>query len=407
MQAHPQRERYIPAVIRISRFPGQRACTKRGRQPPGQVIRWWRLLILAIAGALLAGCSTLGYYGQAIGGHLSIMAAAKPVDEWLQNPDTPAPLKQRLELVERMRAFAVTALDLPDNASYHRYADLHRAAAVWNVAAAPVDSLTLKRWCYWFIGCAGYRGYYKLSAAEAEAAHLRKDDKLEVTVYSVPAYSTLGWLNWLGGDPLLSTFINAPAGEVARLLFHELAHQKIYVDGDTTFNESYATAVGQLGLDEWMAQHGSEQARRESALADIRRHDFLRLTRQTRAELEQIYEQKSAVGLDQVLALKTEAMKRFRERYAALKARWAAEGHPFNGYDAWVAKANNASFALMAAYDKYRPAFEALFASEGRNWPRFYAAVRALGKLPMAERHARLKALMDDEEKTAASAMTK
>ena len=356
-----------------------------------------------MASALLAGCSTLGYYGQAIGGHLSIMAAAKPVDQWLQNPDTPAPLKKRLELVERMRAFAVTALDLPDNASYHRYADLHRAAAVWNVAAAPVDSLTLKRWCYWFIGCAGYRGYYKLGAAEAEAAHLKDDDKLEVTVYGVPAYSTLGWLNWLGGDPLLSTFINAPEGEVARLLFHELAHQKIYVDGDTTFNESYATAVGQMGVDEWMAQHGSEQARRESALLEIRRHAFQQLARQTRAELDRIYQQKPAVGLDRVLALKAEAMARFRARYAALKARWVADGHPFDGYDAWVAKANNASFALMAAYDQYRPAFEALFAGEGHDWPRFYAAVRALGKLPMAERHARLKALMPANEKAAGS----
>ncbi|TAN13370.1 MAG: aminopeptidase [Burkholderiaceae bacterium] len=344
----------------------------------------------------------LSYYGQAIGGHLSIMAAARPVDEWLQNPDTPAPLKQRLERAEQIRSFAVTALDLPDNASYHRYADLHRAAAVWNVAAAPVDSLALKQWCFWFVGCVGYRGYYKQGAAEAEGAKLRADDKLEVTVYGVPAYSTLGWLNWLGGDPLLSTFIHAPEGELARLIFHELAHQKIYVDGDTTFNESYADAVSYLGVEEWLAQRAGARVREDYALVDARRRAFRHLTRQTRAELDAIYQQKPAVGLTRVLALKADAMVQFRAHYAALKARWSAEGHPFDGYDAWVAKANNASFGVLAAYDEFVPAFEALFRREDRDWPRFYAAVRKLGDLPKAERRAQLKALMDGREQPAA-----
>jgi predicted aminopeptidase len=367
-----------------------------------RALRWphfrWRLLAVVAASWLLAGCSTLSYYGQAIGGHLSIMAAAKPVDEWLQDPDTPEPLKQRLERAEQIRSFAVTALDLPDNASYHRYADLHRAAAVWNVAAAPVDSLDLKQWCFWFVGCVGYRGYYKQSAADAEATTLRADDQLEVTVYGVPAYSTLGWLNWLGGDPLLSTFIRVPEGELARLLFHELAHQKIYIDGDTTFNESYAVAVSDLGVEEWLTQRANERARQDYALLDARRRAFQQLTRQTRQELEAIYQQKPAVGEDRVLALKADAMARCRDRYAALKARWQGEGHPFDGYDAWVAKANNASFGILAAYDQYVPAFEALFQREGRNWPRFYAAVRKLGALPKVERHAQLKALMANPE---------
>ena len=73
----------------------------------------------------------------------------------------------------------------------------------------------------------------------------------------MPAYSTLGWLNWLGGDPLLSTFIQYPQGELARMIFHELAHQVVYVKDDTAFNESFATAVERLGSSAWLASQAN------------------------------------------------------------------------------------------------------------------------------------------------------
>ena len=362
------------------------------------VSRWRGLgrgLLLACALALLAGCSTVGYYAQAIGGQLALMQAARPIDDWLRDPATPAPLKARLELAQRLRTYAVAELDLPDNASYRRYADIHGAAAVWNVAAAPVDSLELKRWCFVVLGCVGYRGYFDEAAAQALGQQLRAQDALEVTVYGVPMYSTLGWLNWLGGDPLLSTVIHYPDAALARIVFHELAHQKFYLAGDTAFNESYATAVAALGAARWLARHGDAAARRADALAQQRQHDFRQLTHATRAELSSIYDKNKAPDRTQQarLAMKTEAMQDFRTRYAALKARWAAAGTPFDGYDRWVAQANNAAFALQAAYDGWVPAFEALFAQGGDDWPRFYAAVRALGELPRDERDARLRAL--------------
>lgn len=359
----------------------------------------WRALArraaLLLAAALLAGCSTLGYYAQALQGHLALMHEARPIDDWLRDPATPAPLKAQLERAERLRAFAVTQLDLPDNASYRRFADIHRKAAVWNVAAAPVDSLTLKRWCFAVLGCVGYRGYYDEAQAQALAERLRTQEHLEVTVYGVPAYSTLGWMNWAGGDPLLSTIIAWPEGALARILFHELAHQRVYAKGDTMFNESYATAVGRLGAAQWLAGHADDAARRADARWQAHQQAFRALTRATRAELAAIYDKKGAEGLSEpaLLALKTEAMARFRERYQALKARWAAAGMPYDGYDAWVAHANNASFALQAAYDEWVPGFEALFAQEGRDWPRFHAAVQQLADLPQAERDAQLRAL--------------
>ncbi|MFT3778230.1 MAG: aminopeptidase [Ottowia sp.] len=355
----------------------------------------WAVACAVLAAATLSGCTSAAYYGQSVQGHLALMNAARPVDELLADPATPADLKARLALARRIRAFAVSDLALPDNASYHRYADLKRRAAVWNVAAAPPYSLTLRRWCFPFVGCVGYRGYYDEADARALAAELQAREGLEVRVYGVPAYSTLGWLNWAGGDPLLSTFIRYPEGELARMVFHELAHQVVYVGDDTLFNESYATAVERLGVQRWLAAQAGEAARREYAAFDAHRREFRELARETRGELAAVYEQKTAPApASQALeAMKSEAMARFRQRYAALKAQWAAAGAPFDGYDRWVAEANNAFFGVQAAYDDLVPAFEALFAREGGDWPRFHAAVRALARLPRAERLAQLRAL--------------
>ena len=354
-----------------------------------------RLACAALLGAvaLLTGCTAAGYYAQSIEGHLALMGAARPVEQMLADPATPPDLKARLELAQRIRAFAVSDLALPDNASYRRYSDLKRRAAVWNVAAAPPDSLTLKRWCFPFVGCVGYRGYYDETAARQLGAQLQREEGLEVRVYGIPAYSTLGWLNWMGGDPLLSTFIRYPEGELARMVFHELAHQVVYVDDDTMFNESYATAVERLGGQRWLATQAGEAARREYAAYDQRRRDFRELSRTTREDLVAVYKQKEALAHDpQALpAMKSEAMTRFRQRYAELKARWAAEGTPYDGYDRWVTEANNAFFGVQAAYDELVPAFEALFAREGHDWPRFHAAVAQLAQLPKAERLARLR----------------
>lgn len=363
--------------------------------------RWIMALLIVIVGGVWGsvGCSTVGYYAQSVRGHIGVMTAARPVPDVLADPATADDLRQRLLLAQRIRAFAVTDLALPDNASYHRYSDLKRRAAVWNVAAAPPDALTLKRWCFAVLGCVGYRGYYDEADARALAAQLQQGEGLEVRVYGVPAYSTLGWLNWVGGDPLLSTFIHYPEGELARMIFHELAHQVVYVDDDTMFNESYATAVERLGVRHWLTTQADDAARQGYARLDQRRQAFRALTRQTRDALHIVYARKADAGMDAnrgaqaMLAAKAEVMARFRHDYAALKAQWAAAGAPYDGYDAWVAAANNAAFGVQAAYDALVPGFEALFAREGGDWPRFHAAVRTLAQQPHDERQAQLKSL--------------
>jgi len=383
-----------------SRFP---ACCVLPDQPdgvsPGAVRRGMARVVQAtlLLGLLaLTGCADTRYYWQSVSGHLQMLQAAKPVEQWLADAQTPAPLRDRLALAQRIRQFAVTDLALPDNASYHRYADLQRRSVVWNVVAAPELSLTLKTWCFPVTGCVGYRGYFSEADARAEAEQL-KAEGLEVSVYGVPAYSTLGWMNWAGGDPLLNTFINYPEGELARMIFHELAHQVLYVKDDTMFNESFATAVEKMGGARWLETHASPAARSDYAAFDGRRQQFRALALATRSKLRQIYEPNQAPALAKYarVAMKDVAMQEFRNDYARLKASWGG----YSGYDSWVAGANNAAFGAQAAYDELVPGFEALFAQFGaapdvapdQQWHRFYDEVKRLADLPPAKRTAALK----------------
>ncbi len=352
----------------------------------------WMPLLAAAAGvvgvALLAGCGSVGYLSQSVRGHLAVMQAARPVPDWLADAQTPAALRERLRLSQRMRDFAVRELALPDNASYRRYADLGRPAVVWNVVAAPELSLKLQTWCFPVVGCVGYRGYFERAGADGLAAELRARG-LEVGVYGVPAYSTLGKLPGdYFADPLLNTFIGYPEGELARLIFHELAHQVAYAADDTEFNESFATAVERLGGARWLAVEAGGAARDEYERFDARRRDFKALVLATRARLDAAY---SARGSDaDKRAAKAEVLAAMRAEHRRLKeGPWA--GHA--GYDGWFANANNASIGVQAAYNALVPAFDALFEAQGRDFPRFYAEVRRLAALPKSERRATLGAL--------------
>ena len=352
--------------------------------------------LLALLVTTLSGCADTSYYWQSLSGHLQLMQSSRPIAQWLDDAQTPVQLKERLALTQRMRNFAVTELNLPDNPSYRSYADLKRRAVVWNVVAAPEFSLKLNQWCFPLLGCVGYRGYFSEADARQEAAQL-KTQGLEVSVYGVPAYSTLGWMNWAGGDPLINTFVSYPEGELARIIFHELAHQVLYVQNDTMFNESFATAVEKLGGEMWLTRHGSAQARSDYADFDARRYKFRMLARATRDRLREIYQLPAATPALELAKSqkKAAAMQEFRDIYTQLKDGWGG----YAGYDQWVANANNASFGAQAAYDELVPAFEALFEREGRRWPAFYSAVKRLADMPPAERVRVLRQLTGVMEK--------
>lgn len=332
----------------------------------------------------VAGCSTLGYYVQSVQGHFSMLRAARPIPEIVADPATNESLKHRLQRAEHIREFASTALALPDNQSYRSYADLHRPFVVWNVFAAPELSLQLKQWCYPIVGCAAYRGYFDRDAADRMAAELRAQG-YEVNVGGVPAYSTLGWF----ADPLLNTFIGGTEGQLAGLIFHELAHQVVFVGGDTTFNESFATAVEREGVRRWLQDNGNEASR--SAYADFaqRRGEFLALLLKFRELLLLNYKSKQTDSDKR--ARKQQLLGALKDEYAALRTSWGG----FAGYDRFFAQdVNNAHLGAFGAYNDWVPAFDQLLAQSGGDFPRFYDRVKQLADMPKNERASFLQGLL-------------
>jgi predicted aminopeptidase len=297
------------------------------------------------------------------------------------DPATGADLRTRLQRVQAIRDFASRELALPDNGSYRRYADLERAYVVWNVFAAEEFSTSPKEWCFPIAGCVGYRGYFANADAEQFAIRLRSQG-YDVFVGGVPAYSTLGWMD----DPILSTFVRYPDSELARLMFHELAHQVAYAAGDSTFNESFAVAVELEGVRRWIERNGTPEQRQAFERAQVRKHDFAQLVERTRDRLSTLYDLDSTP--ERKRAGKLEAFETMRREYQALKAQWGG----FGGYDWWFAQPlNNAQLASVAIYSQLVPGFQKLLAEQGGDLKRFYAQVRELAKLPKAERHARLE----------------
>ena len=341
--------------------------------------RFWLAVaaVAALATALVApGCATVGYYVQAARGQWALASAARPIDDWVADPATPEDLRNRLAQVRAIRDYASRALSLPDNGSYRRYADLGRPYVVWNVVAAPEFSTRPRQWCFPFAGCVSYKGWFDAAGAEAAASALRAEG-WDAFVHGVPAYSTLGWFD----DPVLNTYVRFPRQEIARLVFHELAHQVAYVPGDSTFNESFATCVEQAGVRRWLADHGSPEERRAFDAMDRYRAGFTDLVLETRDELDRLYA--GAQPGPALRAAKAAAFDRMRARYADLKMKWGG----FAGYDRWFAQPlGNAHLASVATYREQVPAFEALLAAAGGRMDRFLDEARRLAGADAATR---------------------
>ena len=337
-------------------------------------------LSCAILMCLLAGCAQMGYYAQAMQGQMSLLASAKPIDTWLADPKVEDSLKTRLRQTREIRAFAASELGLPDNGSYKSYADLKRPYVMWNVVATQELSLKPIQWCFPIAGCVDYRGYYSREAAEAFAEGLRAKGH-DVRVSGVPAYSTLGWFD----DPVLSTFIDYPEAEIARLVFHELAHQVAYAPGDSQFNESFATAVEEVGVARWLDRHGDEAMRERYRQYRQRKEDFLALLASHRSQLDENYS-RQAPDADK-RARKQQIFDAMLRDYESMKtARWGG----YAGYDRWFAGGmSNAHFALAATYHDLVPAFRGMYAKQD-DLGRFYSRVKSLAKLGKEQRRAQL-----------------
>ncbi|RWC11602.1 MAG: aminopeptidase [Mesorhizobium sp.] len=331
----------------------------------------------------VTGCTSISYYAQSLEGHVEIMAARKNVGKLIRDPSTPKALRAKLTSATAIRRFATEELALPDNSSYRSYVDVGRNDVTLAVFAAPQFSLAPVTWCFPVFGCVPYKGYFSRKDALENAAALQRQG-LDVYVTGITAYSTLGWFS----DPLLSTMLRQNDTYLASLVFHELAHQKVYVNGDSAFNEAFAVTVETTGTRKWLRATGNRAGLRSYEADRKRKADFLGLISKTRNELKQVYGSPRSPA--QMAAAKAATIDRLRMRYRQMRdKRWAG----YWGYDAWFdSPINNAKLAATAVYGEEVPAFLRLFDLCSGNYPRFYASVRRIGALPAPSRAEALKA---------------
>jgi predicted aminopeptidase len=361
------------------------------RHPSRRVLAWLSVAGVTVAGIwLLSGCAaleTVDYYWQTAAGQFDLLSRARSIHDVIDESDDVA-LKLRLKQIESMRKFASRELGLPSNGSYTRYTDLGRPFVSWTVFATPELSLTPRTWCFPIAGCVAYRGYFRETDATSEASRLMADGD-DVYIGHVPAYSTLGYFD----DPVLSSFVRWPETDVARLLFHELAHQLIYVPGDTVFNESYAVTVERAGLERWLAHEHEPDLMAQFERTERTRAEFYALVQDARARLATIYASKASPA--QKRKEKGQVFDDMQRAYLAAKAKDPG----LTGYEGWFSqKPNNARIAALALYTDRVPAFRELLREQGDDLRRFYARVRELGAMPKARRDA----ILDSYQRRAA-----
>ena len=360
----------------------------RGARDPGDaagVVRGVRALLLGAACALFSGCAT-PYLLQAASGEWQLLHRRVPIDSLLADPRTPPALRGHLEEVRAAREFAARELHLPDNASYRSYADIGRPYVVWNVVAAPEFSAEPKRWCFPVAGCVAYRGYFHERRAREFAAALAVRG-FDVAVDGVPAYSTLGRF----ADPVLSSMLRYGDDELAATIFHELAHQLLYVRDDSQFNEAFASTVEDEGLERWLRHLGAGERLQQLRERDADAAAFADLMAQARSRLARLYA--SGAPRVEMRARKAEVLAGLAGKMRALEQR---RGVTYPLYEDWIAAGlNNARLASVSTYYGCLAGFRRVLAESGNDLARFYAAVRELSRLPRTERHARLCVALD------------
>jgi predicted aminopeptidase len=344
-------------------------------------IRFQIILCLLFSFAL-TGCESLRYYSQALSGQMTIIKKRRPIDRLLTDPQTSTNLKDKLGLILEIREFAESELYLPAEKHYLTFVELDRPFVLWTVYAAPEFSLAPKEWCYPVIGCTAYRGYFSKKDADDYAGRLQNEGD-DVYVAGVSAYSTLGWFD----DPVLSTFIHQNDIELAAIIYHELAHQRLYIEDDTTFNESFATAVEQEGLKRWLEKKNNPNAFSAYQI-DYQRHQrFIQLVMKCRGRLDRIYA--GDLSTQDKRVAKAQEFDRMREDYGQLKQEWKG----YSGYDEWFGRPlNNAQLNTVYTYYDLVPAFLKLLDAGNGDLKLFYNTCEKLAEKSKEERLADLQA---------------
>jgi len=329
----------------------------------------------------LTGCGQLGYYAHCTQGHLALLTGRIPIVKLLSDPSTSDELAEQLREFSRIRDFASNELQLPDNDSYRSYSDLQRPYATRNVVAAKEFDLEPLLWCFPIAGCLPYQGFFERQRAESFAAELKKQG-YDTYLYGVAGYSTLGWFD----DPVLNTFLSRSPADRAGIIFHELAHQQLFLPNDPDFSEGFAMAVEQLGIEQWLAHKGSPVAADGYQKQLQREEDFSQLLGNLRQQLAALYRQPLCSDC------KRQKKARLLASFIADYDRWKKDRDNDCGYDGWVTdQLNNAKLASVNTYHRMVASFRALFAQQGNDFARFYKAAHEISELPPNERIIRLQ----------------
>ncbi len=345
---------------------------------PRKIIKY-SVLILGVL--TVSACSSFGYYMDLMAGHSALLEQQKPVSEILADNQTEPKLRQLLQTSQKIRNFASKELYLPENDSYRMYADLKRQYAVWNVVATKEFSTKPKKWCFMLVGCLSYKGYFSKEEAIAYANEL-KSEGYDVYVAGAKAYSTLGWFD----DPLLNTMMYKSEARRAGIIFHELAHQVVYIENDSSFNEAFATTVEQEGIRQWLAKKGKPQQYEEYLINKKRDAQLNSLLQETRDELKALY--KTKINGGEKRQAKKAVFSQMQIKYQQLKKSW----YGYNAYDKWMEQElNNSHLLLIATYHDLVPTFKAMLKNENNNLRSFYITVEKYGQLDKEKRKIQLK----------------
>lgn len=342
-------------------------------------------MALALLSVLLISCEAVSFYSQAARGQLAIVFSRQDIHRLLGNDDLPVATRDKFQQVLAIRDFAQQELQLPVGDHFSSYVDLDREHVVWNVYAAPEFSLDPVSWCYPIAGCVSYRGYFSEAGAQRYAERL-KEQGFDVYTGGVDAYSTLGWFE----DSLLSTILNRQSFQLAGLIFHEMAHQVVYVPGETAFNESFATAVEREGIRRWLLASDQQDQLQMALVSTTRQQQFNALVGRYQEQFAELYDE----SIDRALmrSRKAELQQAMRRDYEQLKMQWQG----YAGYDSWFGQSlNNAQLSTVSTYNDYVPFFDSLLQEVDGDFARFYESVRELAELSPEERQQRLSVSSD------------
>ena len=343
-------------------------------------VQFIKLIFFLICSTVLISCEAIGYYSQAAQGQLSIFLGRQNIEELISSDSFPDDLKHKFKEIEKIKNFARLNLKLPVGDNYSSYVDVNRDYLVWNVFAAPEFSTKPSTWCYPFAGCVSYRGYFSRERALRYAEKL-ENQGFDVYTGGIAAYSTLGWFD----DSITSTVINRSGNQLARLIFHELAHQVVYLPGDTTFNESFATVVENEGLRRWLLSLRQGDSIDKLKLRQVQRQQFVELVTKYRNRLSKVYEAELSDALKREKKLKLQ--HRMRQEYVLLAEEWGGD----SGYDSWFANSlNNAQLSTVTSYNDLVPNFERLLAKSGGDLEKFYSMVSEIAALDETQRQDKL-----------------